>query len=429
MKHVRYREILKRLSWSPQQQARYRQTRLRAVVEHAAKNVSFYEKRLRQHGLRARDLRHLKDLSLLPLTSIADLEGDCKAFLARGVQPSECASRCRARESKEALRVYLSPGECETIGAIERRIVASNGLAGRHSRLTFLPPSQMPPRAGASSKRRPWHERLLRGRRSYVSAFETPREQLRVLGQLRPDCVVAPLWILNRLEREIRNGRSPGFRLRLLLSWGEPMRQRDREALRETLGIPPTDIYQVWEFGPVAAECPQRDGLHVNFDLVHVEIVCGERTAGPGETGEVVITALANRTMPLIRYRVGDLATWKSGPCSCGWQGPVLEAVHGRLEHAVVLPPGTFVTSRQIEECLDQFTNVVAYRAIQTGPRHVEVLVVPGTLFQQRTTQLLREKCLELFNNQVGVELRVVHELPLLESQRRQSVVCKLPRI
>ena len=428
MKRSRYKEILKRPSWSPKQLAHYEQSRLRALLEHAAKNVSFYEKRLRQHGLTLRDLRRLKDLSFLPLTSMADLESDSKAFLARGVQRSECVGRCRPGESAQMLRVYLSPEENETREAIGRRIEVFNGLKGRHSCLMILPPNQITP-TSVSLGLGSWRERLLGGRRCCVPASETPPEQLRVLQRLRPACVAAPLWVLMRLAREVREDRPLRFRPRLLLSWGEPARASDREVLRETFGIAPTDVYRAWEFGTIAAECPQHNGLHINFDLVHVEIIRGERAAGPGETGEVVLTALANRTMPLIRYRVGDLATWKRDPCTCGWQGPVLEGVHGRVENAFVLPSGTFVTSRQFEDCLDQFTNVVAYRAIQTGRRKVEVLAVPGTLFQERTTQLLREKCLELLNNEVGVELRLVNELPILAGPRRQSILCKLPGV
>jgi len=214
-----------------------------------------------------------------------------------------------------------------------------------------------------------------------------------------------------------------------LLSWGEPIRQCDRELFRETLKVEPTDMYQVWEFGPIAAECPKHQGLHLNFDLVHIEILRDGRLVGAGEIGEAVITSLANFTMPLIRYRVGDVASWKNGPCACGWKGPVLEGVHGRIEQSILLPEGIYVTSRQLADCLDQFTNVMAYRAIQTERRMVELLLVPGTLFQERTAQLVRQKCLELLNHKAGVELRVVNELPLLTGPRRQPIVCKVPHV
>jgi hypothetical protein len=42
---------------------------------------------------------------------------------------------------------------------------------------------------------------------------------------------------------------------------------------------------------------------------------------------------------------------------------------------------------------------------------------------------LVRGKCLGLFNHKVGVELRVVNELPFLTGCRRQPVICKLPHV
>ena len=422
MGSIRYRDIAARRNWTLEQRAHYSHARLLAVLEHAVANVPFYKKRFAQHGVTDRDIRHLKDLTLLPLTRKAELETEHEAFLARGVQRKECVSRCRAGANERTLHVYLSPPECETVRAIERRTLETCGLTGRYSSLAVLPPNQTPPAPGMC-------ERWLRGCRHYVSLFETTPEQLRVLRQTRPQAFAAPLWILTRVAKEIHRGAPLGFALRLVLGWGEPMRRGDRDVLRETFGVEPTDVYQTWEFGPIAAECPQRNGLHVNFDLVHVEILREGRPAEPGEAGEVVLTSLVNFTMPLIRYRVGDVASWKSGPCACGWQGLTLEGVHGRLEQTVLLPTGAYIPARYLEECLDQFTNVVGYRAIQTEPRMVELLIVPGTLFQERTAQLVRGKCLELFNHKVGVELRMVNELPFLTGHRRQPVICKLPQV
>jgi len=422
MGRIRYKDIAERVSWSPEQQEHHSEVRLHALFEHAATNVPFYEKRIRQHGLTVRDLRHLKDLTLLPLTLPSDLEHDPEAFLARGVDRSACLSRSRGGRDETSLQVYLSPEECQTLRAIERRTIESSGLEGRYTSLWVLPPNQTPLQPG-------WRERFLHGRRHYVSLFETTPEHLRVLRRVMPDCLAAPLWILSRLVNEIRRTQPLEFRLRSVLSWGEPLRPSDREAISQTLGVVPTDFYQAWEFGPIAAECSRHDGLHVNFDLVRIEILRGGWVAGPDEVGEIVVTALANQTMPLIRYRLGDVAKWRGRPCSCGWNGPMLERVHGRIEQTILLPKGGYVSACQVEECLDQFTNVAAYRAVQTEPRMVEVLVVPGTLFQERTAQLLRQKCLELFNNEVGVELHMVNELPLLTGPRRQSVICKVPHL
>ncbi|MCX8036118.1 MAG: hypothetical protein N3D11_03495 [Candidatus Sumerlaeia bacterium] len=420
MAKIHPKDILDRAHWSAHQIAKFVESRLHRVIERAAQHVPFYEKRFHSHGIKLRDIRQLRDISILPFTTRADLQREADALLARDVVRESCRQRAAVAEPGAAApHVFLSPDEYETIRLIERRIIETHGLTGRHDRVAILPQGLTPPP-------QTWLDSILRGRRYYIPTSETTLEHLHVISRVKPDCVAAPLWALSRISGEIRKGKALGFQPRLLLSWGEVMRASDRDALRETFGVPPTDVYSVWELGPVAAECPARDGLHVNFDLVHVEILHNGHPVNPGEPGEVVLTSLANDTMPLIRYRVGDVASWKKGPCKCGWQGPVLEGVHGRFEHSVHLPGGGYVGTRHIEHILDQFTNVLAYRLVQTDPRKVEILVVPTTMFNDRTSAMMRTKCLELFNQQIGVEIKVVDELPIVRSPRRHSVVCKI---
>lgn len=420
MANVRYGDVLQRLAWSAEHQRRYRESRLRSLLSHATKKVPFYQRRFHQHGIGDREIRNLKDIALLPPTSRLDFEGDSRAFLTEGVSRRECEARASAKAAEGQQRVHLSQNESDLLKAVERRVLESNGLEGRYSSLAAVPPAEIPAKQS-------WRERLFKGRRDYISNAETVTEQLRVLKELKPDCFSAPLWVLTRLASEIRKGATLGFKPRLLVTFGDPLREADRESLREAFGVAPTDIYQTWEFGPIAAECPQHGGLHVNFDLVYIEILHGDRAVEDSAPGEVVITSLAYRTMPLIRYRLGDLASWKGGPCECGWSGPVLEAIHGRLENSIVLPGGDFVTPRQVEKCLDQFTNVQEYRVIQTESRKLEILVVPATLFQEKTAELVRRECIELCRGQLGVELKTVDQLPILSGRRRHHVVCKVP--
>ena len=61
-----------------------------------------------------------------------------------------------------------------------------------------------------------------------------------------------------------------------------------------------------------AWQCPRRSGYHINADVLEVEIV----------SGEVVVTHFGMRTMPFIRYRLGDLAALSEKSCSCGRRLP-----------------------------------------------------------------------------------------------------------
>jgi len=49
-----------------------------------------------------------------------------------------------------------------------------------------------------------------------------------------------------------------------------------------------------------------------------------------GKMGEVVVTTLVNYTMPLIRFKIGDMAVLSNRQCSCGRGLPMIEKIVGR---------------------------------------------------------------------------------------------------
>ena len=58
--------------------------------------------------------------------------------------------------------------------------------------------------------------------------------------------------------------------------------------------------------------------------------------AKPGELGQVLVTDLLNLAMPLIRYRIGDMAIYDETPCKCGRSLPRLKKVAGRVTDFLV---------------------------------------------------------------------------------------------
>jgi len=70
--------------------------------------------------------------------------------------------------------------------------------------------------------------------------------------------------------------------------------------------------------GPgVANECLEQCGLHFFDDIFYPEIInpVTGKLVKEGETGELVITTLTKKGIPLIRYRTRDLTRIIPGPC------------------------------------------------------------------------------------------------------------------
>ena len=129
-----------------------------------------------------------------------------------------------------------------------------------------------------------------------------------------------------------------------------------RARIEELLGLRALDIYGLSEvIGPgVAAECAEAaDGLHVNEDHFLVEAV-DPVTAEPvpdGTAGELVFTTLTREAGPLLRYRTGDIAALRRGPCACGRTLVKMSQVTGRRDDMLVIR-GVNIYPSEVERVL-----------------------------------------------------------------------------
>ena len=87
-----------------------------------------------------------------------------------------------------------------------------------------------------------------------------------------------------------------------------------------------------------------------------IEVVVDGEGASRGERGEILITQLTNMAMPLIRYRLGDVAMVSEDECSCGRHGDVLDIIQGRKDDMIrtrdgrELPPELFTSTVTMPE-------------------------------------------------------------------------------
>jgi phenylacetate-coenzyme A ligase PaaK-like adenylate-forming protein len=144
--------------------------------------------------------------------------------------------------------------------------------------------------------------------------------------------------------------------LRVGIFGAEPWSEAMRAQIQDLLPLKALDIYGLSEvIGPgVACECVEAQaGLHVNEDHFLVEVVDPDsgRPLGPGERGELVFT------MPLLRYRTGDIAAIEPSPCACGRTLARMSKVAGRRDDMLVIR-GVNVYPSEVEAVL------VAERAV-----------------------------------------------------------------
>ena len=183
-------------------------------------------------------------------------------------------------------------------------------------------------------------ERLSRGSpwlssKSY-SVLDPLQELATQLNAYQPAFVASYPTMLALLAEERAAGRlriSPA----LLWSGGEYMTLAMRAAIERAFGCPVVNEYGASEALSIAYGCDE-GWLHLNADWVVLEPVDAEyRPTPPGETSHsALLTNLANRVQPIVRYDLGDSITAKPDACACGNPLPAIK-VEGRRDDIVSL--------------------------------------------------------------------------------------------
>lgn len=166
--------------------------------------------------------------------------------------------------------------------------------------------------------------------------------------------------------------------LKSIVTTAEVLTPPQRRLLQRTFDAPVQDEYGCGEVGPIAYQC-EHGALHVMTENVFLEVITDDgRPARPGEEGELVVTDLHNRAMPLIRYRLGDYGVKGEG-CRCGRSFPVLRKIWGREYDFVQAPDGTKYHGEfflyLFEDLRDAGVPVRQFRVTQVGERELQVEV------------------------------------------------------
>ena len=174
---------------------------------------------------------------------------------------------------------------------------------------------------------------------------------------------------------------------RIALIGAEPHTEETRQKVEKFLGLKAYNSYGLSEMnGPgVAFECTEQKGMHLWEDAFLAEIVDPE-TNEPmpdGEIGELILTCLNRRGMPLLRYRTRDLTRFLPGQCKCGRTHRRIDRILGRCDDMLIIK-GVNVYPMQIERVLMSMPEV--------GENYIIELYKDGPIDQMRVKVEIREE-------------------------------------
>lgn len=189
------------------------------------------------------------------------------------------------------------------------------------------------------------------------------RRQLKLIRDMQVTALhIIPSYALYLGNALMDDGEDPrSLPPKIALVGAEPHTEEVRQRIEYLLGVKAYNSYGLSEMnGPgVAFECSYQNGLHIWEDAYIAEIldpVTG-KPVPEGAAGELVMTTLARRGMPIIRYRTRDITRFLPGRCACGREHRRIDRIMGRVDDMFIIK-GCNIYPMQIEQVLMSFPEV-----------------------------------------------------------------------
>ena len=370
--------------WSPERFEAERVARLREFLADIGRHVPHFRDLYARTGFDPRAVQSVADLLALPLHGKAEMRAAAARLTADDAGP--LARGTTGGSSGEPLIFGIGKGRTSHDVAAKWRATRWWGVdIGDPELVVWGSAIEL----GAHDRLRRWRDRLLRS--ELLPAFEMSPDRLD--GYLAHIRRVRPAMLFgypSSLALIAAHAARRGVALNdlgtcVVFVTSERLYDEQRAAIAAAFGCPVANGYGARDAGFIAHECPA-GSLHLSAEDLIVETLRPDGSAcADGEAGEIVVTHLATRDYPFVRYRTGDVGAVSAfvggSRCACGRGLPVLSQLDGRSSDFVVAADGTVMHGLALIYTLRDLPGIERFRIEQLSLAETEVRIVPGAGF------------------------------------------------
>lgn len=395
---------------------------LDALLEHARLQSGFYQHHWRSAPESRRASSQVAQLDGLPVVTKEDLRAAADSFPLPGFAGQTIVTKTSG-STGHPMTFHRTREQESWFWALRMRMWAWGGYVPGEPYLTLN-----------LNARTAWKKRLqdVVFRCSYHGFNANDNDVDAVIGDLQrkriPHLVgySSSLYLLARAleERGIGN---PG--VRSVLATGDTLFPPYRAKIEEVFGVPVVDYYGAGGEGiHLASQCERAQCYHLHLEDAVIEILHDGRPATPGEMGELVVTQLHNRAMPLIRYATQDVAiAGDDSRCGCGRELPLIEGIQGRVPDIVTAPDGTALVVHYFTILFEHLEGIGQFQVVQSQPDAILVkLVVTHEELRSPNEKSITDQIREVTHGSLRVDFEYTDDIPLAPSGKRRLVISEI---
>ena len=213
------------------------------------------------------------------------------------------------------------------------------------------------------------------------------------------------------------------------ITWGDKLFDHYRTTIEKAFGCKTFETYGSAE-GFMMAGQADLNMLYQMSPYVFMEILDDNGNPVPdGQMGNVVVTNLDSFAMPMIRYKIGDLAIKlpkEHYPLQRQFQFPILQKVVGRDTDLVKTASGKYLVVHSFTGIFEHLPQISQFCVIQNELSGITIEYIPGQGFEPSILKHIEQKILGYLQESFDIQFKAVTHIPPTKSGKPQLIISNL---
>jgi phenylacetate-coenzyme A ligase PaaK-like adenylate-forming protein len=368
------------------------------IISHAYHNTTYYRMRFDEAGVTPRLLQTKTDIEQVPFLTKADIL-ECSAdMIATGFNMDRLSAFKTGGSTGEPATVYKDPFTVELGAASGLRVFRWAGweIGEAWGRVWGNPPSN-------DTLKQKLRHHLIEPM-YYLDTMNLNDKSMfefaRILKRVKPSMLHGHSHSLYIFALFCKRKKINHIKPKAIVSTSMMLMPNERAEIEEIFQSKVTNLYGCEEVGLIGCECEKHQGLHLNMENVYVEFINDKgQPASDGTKGAIVVTSLINRSMPIIRYKLGDIGIPCAKKCECGRELALMQEVCGRVADFLVRKDGSLVAGVSlVERTLTVYPGIRQMQIVQEDLDNIVLNLVKNDSYNREIEQDLKAE----FKNLVG---------------------------
>jgi phenylacetate-CoA ligase len=364
---IYYNKFKKLYNQNPQEIEPYQNKLLQQLIQKSYRDVPFYQKLYQQFEIDPNSIRDRQDLLKLPIVSKTDfIKSANLEYLSSKFSITSLLKVNSAGSTGHPFNSYFPPHERNLRNWQTLYMYKQYGMHFWDNKRYFTL-YKVNDLSHFLQKYGFWRSRSIPCSFQFDQILDTLiREKVNIIDGMPSFLSLLALENTKRTRKH---------KLKLAIAGGEHLSEKNRKLIMESFECDCRTNYGSTEAGRIGFECQAHTGYHLNPEYI-IEIIKDDQPVPENTPGDIVITALRQEAMPLLRYNIKDIGQIDYSPCPCGHKAPRLKNIQGRSGTFFIDKNGQKVSITNMYFSWQMIGTIYQYKLLQKKIGQVEIEIV-----------------------------------------------------